>query len=570
MEAKILSPEDIARYRTIFADERAGQFSRADALTGKLQDPVLKGYIQAEHILSPKSGRIPVSELAAWLHQYADIAMADRIYRLAIKRATKTVTKDNKRVSVAVVTNIPTPSAAKNRSGGYEDTDLADLPAQSDAGRQAQVKIEQAIRAGQPDAALAELKTLQAADTAPPSDIARLTQRVSASYLAENMPQQAFDLASAVSDSDRFGVPMLDWSTGFAAYRLGNYQQAIPYLERMAQRADTPNWARSQASFWAARAYLAVGDPSKVVGLLNFAARDEPTFYGLLAERVLGQDIEADFSDPVLDQQSLTALMNVPAAHRAVALYQVGRGDDAVDELNRAFGDNEDSALDPAYAALARIIGSSNLELRASEKSAASGTKLTGLFPVPTYQPQAGWQVDPALLLAIVRVESRFQTRATSPVGAQGVMQIMPATAKHLGGASAYAKLGDPSYSLELGQKYVQELLDSMGSNLISVAASYNAGPGNLSRWLDTRGGDRRDPLLFIESIPSAETRFYVKRVIAYTWMYQRRLGLDAQSLTDAAAGNWPMYSTKEASLALSSTPVQGPTMRMIDGSDEN
>lgn len=565
---KILSAADIARYRDIFTAERTGKFARAETLTAQLQDSLLKGYIQAEKLLSPKSPRVAITELTTWLRNYSDTSMAERVYRLAVKRSTKTVIKNKKRVTVAVVTNIPVPSVAKRRSGGYEDADLQDLPAQSDAGRATQVKIEQAIKSSQPDTALAALQTLQAANTAPPSDIARLTQRVAASYLAENLPQQAYALAAAVSDADRVSVPMLDWSTGFSAYRLGNYNQAIPYLERLAQRGDIPNWARSQAGFWAARAYMAVGNPLKVVGLLNFAARDEPTFYGLLAQRLLGQDIQSGFTDPVLDQQNFDALMQVPAARRAVALYQLGRSDDAAQELNHAFGENENNALDPGYAALSRIIGVPNLELRASEKSIASGVKLTGLFPIPPYQPENGWKVDPALILAFVRIESRFQAQATSPVGAQGIMQIMPATAKHLDGAKAYSKLGDPSYSLQLGQKYVQELLDSMGGNLVSMAASYNAGPGNLARWLDTRGGDRQDPLLFIESIPSAETRFYVKRLIAYDWMYRRRLGLDSQSLTDTAAGNWPLYSNSDAALSMSQPAVTAPGIRMLNDSN--
>ncbi len=566
----VLSPADITRYRQIIDAERAGKFSQSEKLAAQLQDPVLKGYIVAEHYLSPKSGRTSLESLTAWLRQYADTAMADRIYRLAIKRSTKTVVEGKKRISVAVVTNVPVPTPVKTRGGGYEDTDLADLPAESNAGRATQARIERAIRSGQPDDALNALQALQAAGTAPQSDIARLTQRVSASYLAENMPQQAFDLASGVSETDRGDVPMLDWSTGFAAYRLGNYDQAIPYLERLAQRGDIPNWARSQAGFWAARAYMAVGNPLKVIGLLNFAARDEPTFYGLLAQRLLGQDIEADFSDPSLSNADLSLLLQTPSVRRAVALYQIGQTEYAGFELNRAFGDNDNDALDSAFAALSRIIGVPNLELRASERAAAAGTKLTGLFPVPPYVPGNGWRVDPALVLAIARIESRFQARATSRVGAQGLMQIMPATARHLGGANASAKLGDPSYSLELGQKYIQELIDSMGGNLVSVAASYNAGPGNLTRWLDTRGGDRSDPLLFIESIPSAETRFYVKRVIAYDWMYRRRLGLESQSLTDTAAGNWPVYVTNEAALSLQPSSVTGSTMRMINGNGEN
>ena len=100
---------------------------------------------------------------------------------------------------------------------------------------------------------------------------------------------------------------------------------------------------------------------------------------------------------------------------------------------------------------LARDLGVPNVELRASEKSAARGIVLTGLFPVPQYKPEDGYRIDASLLLAFARIESRFQNQATSPVGARGIMQLMPATARHLGGPEAAAKLSDPSYSLRIG-----------------------------------------------------------------------------------------------------------------------
>ena len=128
---QVLSPADVALYRDVFAAENAGQFTKAKALFAKVSDTTLAGYVQAAEILSPKSGRTPPAELVAWLKAYRDLPVADRIYRLAVQRATRTVKRGRKRIKVAVVTNIPAPSGVGSRSGGYED---AELPARLDAG----------------------------------------------------------------------------------------------------------------------------------------------------------------------------------------------------------------------------------------------------------------------------------------------------------------------------------------------------------------------------------------------------------------------------------------------------
>jgi soluble lytic murein transglycosylase len=144
-------------------------------------------------------------------------------------------------------------------------------------------------------------------------------------------------------------------------------------------------------------------------------------------------------------------------------------------------------------------------------------------------------------VLAFARIESRFQNGSTSVAGAHGIMQLMPATAKLLAGPAAVAQLDDPSYSLSLGQRYISELLDRLNGNLLQLGGAYNAGPGAAVRWLQTKAG-KDDPLLFVESIPIAETRSYVRRLMEYQWMYRRRFGQDARSLDQTARGEWPIY----------------------------
>jgi soluble lytic murein transglycosylase len=544
---QVLSASDAALYRDIIADEQAGQFTKAQSLSAKLGDPCLQGYAEAEGFLSPKAKRATLAELVAWLKDYRDLAVADRVYRLAVARSTKTVRKGKKRITVAVVTNIPAPSGVGSRSGGYEDAELPE-PVPRDAAARAALPVVLAdIKAGDPDAASAVLDGVRA--TATGTDIAILSHRIAASYLAEGLNDKAYALAASVSDP---AVPQLLWDSGFAAYRLGQWDNAIRSLEALAQTAAAQNTLRAQGAFWAARAHMQSGDPGKVVTLLAFAAKQNPSFYGILAEHSLGIDTNTGFADAVLSASDFADLMHNDAAHRAVALWQAGLTDYVGTELNRAFV-QEDERLDPAMVSLAHTLGVFNVELRASEKSAARGVILTGLFPVPAYAPDGGYRIDNSLVLAFARIESRFQTQATSPVGARGLMQIMPATAKKLG-IDEPDTLYDPGVALSAGQKYIEQLLNRAGGNLMEVGGAYNAGPLAVDRWLTTKAG-KDDPLLFVESIPVQETRSYVKRLMLYHWLYRRRFGQDADSLDQTARGQWPIYRPA-AQTSTASKPV--------------
>ena len=542
----VLSQDDVTHYRQIIAAERAGKFDKAQALYEKLGDTSLKGYLQAEHMLSPHSGRTPVSELVTWMRTYGDLPIAHRVYKFAVKRATKKIRKRHHRFVTVMTATIPEPTSARPRGGGYEDSDAPNPPIVSDAARAVLEQINADIHADNPDQVFATLQALIAANTAPASDISRLSQRICFSYVAEGMDDKAYALGDGAASTGRKDAPLLDWCAGLSAFRLNNFADAAKHFEILAQGSAMANWTRSAAAFWAARSYMRAGDPSRVVSLLTFAARAKPTFYGLLAERLLGEDPQTGFADPVLLPGDFDRIVQRLPAHRAVALWQIDEKgyDNFVNaELNRAFGESADLKLDAAFAALARQLDVPNLELRASETSASRGLLLTGLFPIPQYKPLGGYTIDPSLVLAFVRIETRFQAQAVSPVGAKGLMQLMPGTAAHIGGRGAYDRLFDPTYNMSLGQRYIADLLDRYNGNLVELGAAYNAGPLKVTQWLAARDGKENDALMFIESMRAPETRAYVKRLLTYYWMYHRRNGeMAAPSLDEVAHGTWPIY----------------------------
>ena len=114
---------------------------------------------------------------------------------------------------------------------------------------------------------------------------------------------------------------------------------------------------------------------------------------------------------------------------------------------------------------------------------------------------------------------------------------------QNLSDAFLVREIYDPAVNLSLGDKYLAHLLtlEPINGDLIRLVAAYNGGPGNLRKWL-RRMGRQSDPLLFLETIPSRETRFFTEQVMTNLWIYRLRLGQPQPSLDDLAAGRWPHY----------------------------
>ncbi len=343
--------------------------------------------------------------------------------------------------------------------------------------------------------------------------------------------------------------PTADWLAGLAEWRKGRLAEAAARFELVAANRDNPAWEVAAGAYWAARSHLKDGRPERVSTWLKAAAKHRESFYGQLARRALGMDPGFDFDLQPLAPFEAKSLLATTQGRRALALLQVGRSDAAENELVslHAKGGAE---FDDALATLAQAANmpalSLNLAAFSGERKAAWLDAMR--YPVPAWAPTDGFKVDRALLYAFMRHESGFDPGAESPAGAKGLMQLMPDTADTLTAkaddfdGAGERRLLEPEVNLTLGQKYVAKLLAeaAVDGDLIRLVAAYNAGPGKLARW---RGEiDTGDPLLFLESMPSLETRTFVRRVLSSLWIYQERLGQEALSLDALAAGDWPAY----------------------------
>ncbi|MEX0693569.1 MAG: lytic transglycosylase domain-containing protein, partial [Rhodospirillales bacterium] len=327
-----------------------------------------------------------------------------------------------------------------------------------------------------------------------------------------------------------------------------NYADAAAHFQAAADNESVSDWFGSASSFWAARAYMAARQPKPVVGLLESAAAHPRTFYGLLAIRLLGHDLPFNWAAPAFKGNALQVLMDNPRGRRAIALMQIGDNVLAESELRNLAVEADRPMLEGLHALVARG-NMASLAVRLDTLLFPGGGGYDGAaYPIPDYIPIDGFSIDRALVYALIRQESRFNPNARSWAGARGLMQLMPGTAKfvanstgmHLKGRSL---LYTPETNLELGQRYIEMLLDErdIAMDLFKLAVAWNGGPGNLRKWnRNTKHLD--DPIFFIESIPSYETRSFVERVLTNFWIYRHRLGQDTPSLDAVARGEWPYY----------------------------
>jgi soluble lytic murein transglycosylase len=180
------------------------------------------------------------------------------------------------------------------------------------------------------------------------------------------------------------------------------------------------------------------------------------------------------------------------------------------------------------------------------------------IFPVVHYdlikQNAAANQLDPILVLSLMKQESAFEADVASSVGASGLMQLMPATASETEPGIRRADLVIPEHNVRVGTKYLRKLLDKYNGNIAFALAAYNAGPGNLDKWI--REGKTRHGLLeFIEQIPFKETREYVSSIIRNHYWYSKTLSTDPPK---SLGYFWNLYGPPE--LAPSTVPSVTPS----------
>jgi soluble lytic murein transglycosylase-like protein len=343
---------------------------------------------------------------------------------------------------------------------------------------------------------------------------------------------------------------------GVAAWRLKDFTTAKPLMEAGWRRADTAA-LRAAAAFWTARLDDRSRDRGGRIFWLRRAASESGTFYGMVARHALNPVVSclpsATTGNPVLTNADVNALMATAAGRRSFALLQVGERIRAEAELRTLLLDSgAQPAVGRSLILIARAVGLDRFAEQLRNDTDASQAA-PGKFELPLLRPAGGFHMDPAFVYAVVRHESNFEPLAVSPVGARGLMQVMPATAVSIGAIDQGQtdRLSDPSVNLAVGQRYLLQLSESplVGDDLLKLIAAYGQGAAGMNRWAAAIR-DGGDPFVFLEAIPSPFMRQFVEDVLVYQWQYAAALRLRAVSLDDLAAGASPRFAPIEAAPA--------------------
>jgi soluble lytic murein transglycosylase len=350
------------------------------------------------------------------------------------------------------------------------------------------------------------------------------------------------------------------WRVGWAYYRMARYREAGDELRQLADMHDSD--FEPQALYWMGRSAELSQQPQAQEVYLQLCQRYVYTYYCQLArERINIPLMEFPASELNSAGVSVNGGANVnggatrsvspraeieqqSAYRRAIEFKTLGLDLDAARELA---GLSERYSRDPdalmALATMLSEVGAYHHALRLARARFRDKLERTGgivdpslwraAYPtglLPAIKGQGASGVDPYLVAAIIREESQYDRQAVSRVGAIGLMQVMPGTANNVAQRLGLPAVGrddlfDQETNIQIGVRYVEQLLDQFSGNVVLAIASYNAGPIIVGSWVAAHPGRSQDE--FIELIPYQETRQYVKRVLR---SYREYIRLDKAS----------------------------------------
>ena len=361
---------------------------------------------------------------------------------------------------------------------------------------------------------------------------------------ADRQYSQAYNIARQIDDSFAPGADIalksygvrddyttLAWLAGTSAMRIGRNGDAVAMFDRYARGGRSLQVA-TKGWYWAGRAAAQAGRVLDARSHFERAAAIPELFYGQLALERLGRAVPAPtgLASALVSPAQRSAFQHKRLVRAVRLLGQQGqRADQSL--FIRALSESVDSETDRILASeLASQIGRQDLAVWTARSARNAGSAFYTRAGFPTHSSNVPSGRIWSLVHGITRQESSFDRTAVSHAGARGMMQLMPGTAAEQAGKMGYGYdasrlTSDPSYNVMLGSAYFQRLVNQWDGNYPLAVASYNAGAGNVRKWIRAYGDPRKpggDIIGWIERIPFQETRGYVQRVLENSVVYDR------------------------------------------------
>jgi soluble lytic murein transglycosylase len=542
----ILSKEDTNNYQIIFKSQENCHWKKANRYILIIDNKLLMGHVLAHRYLHPKCYRSEFMELTYWLKKYNDHPQAKNIYRLAIKRMPKGYKSPNKPIKpigilkeefnsynnkISYKTN---KKLSKNQR--YEKLELIN-------------SIKSRVNKGWPTGAVKLLNQRDVSILLDQVEIDQQKELIAKGYFLANKNKLSIKYSKEALEKSALYVPYAGWTAGLAAWRLEEYKLAAEFFTNFSISLKDDVWHQASGSFWAARSYSKLGNYDDIYFWLNRAAKNPNSFYGLLASNILGITKPIDWQSSIKIDSKRIDIFSLPSGKRVQALIQIGLSSQLENEIiymNSVL--NKDVAISSLNVAQHFNLAYTQLKIVYTLEKYGVSLPTKFFYPTPIWEPLNGFRLEPELIYAFMHQESMFNENAKSHRGAMGLMQVMPSTAKFISTNKLVKNnnsdiLKNPEINLDVAQEYIEYLLKlkTVDNNLIYLTAAYNAGPGNLKKW-QKKINYLDDPLFFMESIPSRETRWFIEKVLTKYWMYQSKKGLKSRSLALLASGKNPIY----------------------------
>ncbi len=538
---QILTDVDASLYEQIFILQDKEKINTAIKVQDQIADKLLMNEVLYQRYISD-TYHTRGKEIAAWMEKYYDMPGATRMEKLAkIKQAT--VRKSSTPNIITGSESIETAQSetwTEKKYTGNTDKKITEF--------------KRAIRSGSTKTARQILETRNFKRKLTESDYGRLAGRLSYIYYTNGEMELAKKWGFIASDANsEYGL----WSMGLLYFKEEKYAEAQKYFSRILDLPQINNARKTEAAFWAGRAADFNNDRRTAEKYWRVAAAYPMAFYGALSSTMLGHMPEYEFFEQEVTDEDITELYETKYGKIALALLQIDRKDRAEEYLKYLITPKATDRTLHAVNSIATAYGLPRVSIQSASVIKDRGILeidddiiYSAQYPLPDWEPMGGWSIDRALLLAITKQESNFRTSAKSGAGANGLMQLMPSTAKRVARANkldiSQIDMTNPEHNMFLGQQYIVDLLShsNIENNIIKMLAAYNAGMGTLVKF--EKSFYTYDPLLYIESFPAYETRSYIKRVMSNLWLYRARLNQPLTSMQELANGNWPLYNSED------------------------
>jgi soluble lytic murein transglycosylase len=324
-----------------------------------------------------------------------------------------------------------------------------------------------------------------------------------------------------------------EWFAGWVALRyLDEPQVAAKHFTNLYNGAKSVI-SKTRAAYWIGRSAEAKGDMAAATDWYRNAAKNLSIYYGQLAAARLTDPKHLVLDSGIRASAAEKAAFDKRELVRVVRLLGKLGEQDRVRPFIMAMTSRATKATDyTLLAGLAKSVKRDDLAIAVAKEARQKGFELSE-YLFPTIKLPTGKEPEPALVLAIIKQESAFDAKISSPAGAMGLMQLMPSTARPLAKELGVKKLkeksltADPAFNVKLGRLYLEKLIDRFNGSYIMAVAAYNAGPSRVRDWVILYGDPRlaeTDAIDWVENIPFDETRNYVQRVMENLQIYRSRL----------------------------------------------